>query len=287
MPSTRFVESLLARIDRVGAPTCIGLDPVPARLPAELRARFGTDAEAVEAFCTGVIEASAERAAAFKPQSACFERLGAPGIAALERVIAAARNLGVPVVLDAKRGDIGISAAHYAQASLGIGADALTVSAYLGPATVLPYLEAGLGVFVLVRTSNPDSDEVQSLRLESGESIAQRMGSIVRTLGAGFLARSGVSAAGAVVGLTKSSDGQALRELMPEQIFLVPGYGAQGGSASDLASLLAPSGRIPGRGVLVNASRSVIYPEPRAGESWQDAVARAAAEMHADLASVI
>ncbi|MFI4871628.1 MAG: orotidine-5'-phosphate decarboxylase [Phycisphaerales bacterium JB061] len=287
MPSSRFVDRLIQRTSDVGSPVCVGLDPVVGKLPEELRAKFGTDVEAVEAFCLGVIEASAGVAAAFKPQSACFERLGAPGFAAMGRVIAHARKLGVPVVLDAKRGDIGISAAHYAEAVRALGADAVTVNAYLGPSTVMPYLEAELGVFVLVRTSNPDSDEVQSARLGTGERVAERMAGLVRTLGSSYITPTGLSDAGAVVGLTKSADGERLRELMPEQVFLVPGYGAQGGGASDLVPLLSSKTDLPGRGVLVNASRSVIYPEARAGESWQDAVARSAEAMHADLASVL
>ena len=287
MPSSRFVDRLIQRTADVGSPVCVGLDPVVGKLPEAIRSNFGTDVEAVEAFCVGVIEASAEFAAAFKPQSACFERLGAPGIAAMGRVIAHARKLGVPVVLDAKRGDIGISATHYAEAVRAMGADAVTVNAYLGPSTVMPYLEADLGVFVLVRTSNPDSDEVQSAALESGESVAERMAGLVRTLGSSYITKSEMSDAGAVVGLTKSADGKKLRELMPEQVFLVPGYGAQGGGASDLVPLLSANTELPGRGVLVNASRSVIYPEVGANESWQDAVARCAKAMHADLASVI
>jgi len=287
MPSTRFVDRLLERTQAVGSPVCVGLDPVLGKIPAEVRAKHGSEVDAVEAFCLGVIEASAESAAAFKPQSACFERLGAPGLAAMGRVIAAAQNLGVPVVLDAKRGDIGISAAHYAEAVRGLGADAVTVNAYLGMGTVMPYLEAGLGVFVLVRTSNPDSDEVQSERLASGETVAERMAGLVRTLGSGFVAARGMSAAGAVVGLTKSADGARLRELMPEQVFLVPGYGAQGGGAADLNPMLTRDPGVPGRGVLVNASRSVIYAEAKAGESWREAVARAAREMHADLRAVV
>ncbi|MCA9274197.1 MAG: orotidine-5'-phosphate decarboxylase [Phycisphaerales bacterium] len=287
MPSSRFVDRLIQRTADVGSPVCVGLDPVAGKLPDELRAKFGTDVEAVEAFCLGVIEASAEFAAAFKPQSACFERLGAPGFAAMGRVIAQARKLGVPVVLDAKRGDIGISATHYAEAVRALGADAVTVNAYLGPSTVMPYLEAGLGVFVLVRTSNPDSDEVQSQKLKSGETVAERMAGLVRTLGSSHVTPTGMSDAGAVIGLTKSADGARLRELMPEQVFLVPGYGAQGGGASDLKPLLSSNTELPGRGVLVNASRSVIYAPTQANESWQDAVARAARDMTSDLKSVL
>lgn len=287
MPATRFTDALLARIHTVGSPVCIGLDPVYTQLPAPLRANSATEPEAVEAFCLGLIEATRPFAAAFKPQSACFERLGAPGIAALSRVIAAARNAGVPVVLDAKRGDIGISATHYAEAAKALGADAITASPYLGMVTLMPYLDAGLGLFALVRTSNPDSDEIQSLRLKDDETLAERIASLVHTLGSAHLGASGMSAAGAVVGLTKSADGKRLRHLMPQQIFLVPGYGSQGGTAHDLIPLLTPSATIPGRGVLVNASRSVIYAKPKANESWQDAAARAAKDMHADLRAAL
>lgn len=282
MDNARFVDRLHERIAAVGSPTCVGLDPVIERIPEELRTKSSSEIDAVEQFCKGVIDATAEYASAFKPQSACFERFGSAGVAALERMNSHARSAGVPVVLDAKRGDIGISAAHYAEAVNAIGADAVTVNAYLGPSTVEPYLDAGLGVFVLVRTSNPDSDAVQSNKLSSGGTIGEMMAAHVAQIGASRLGESGMSDVGAVVGLTKSADGEALRRLMPRQFFLVPGYGAQGGGAGDLKPLLCAEG-----GVLVNASRSVLYPERAEGQSWQDAVARAAKAMHADLASVM
>ena len=286
MPSTRFVDRLLARIAHVGSPTCIGLDPVVDRLPESIRNSASSDAEAVEVFCIGVIDATAEHAAAFKPQSACFERLGSTGVAVLEQVVAHAKAKEVPVVLDAKRGDIGSTAEHYARAVLAIGADSVTVNAYLGPSTIEPYLDAGLGVFVLVRTSNPDSDAVQSNELATDGTVAELMAGLVSKSGQPRVGERGMSDVGAVVGLTKSADGQSLRKLMPGQVFLVPGYGAQGGGAEDLKPLLTERD-IPGRGVLVNASRSVIYAEPELGESWSAAVARAAKVMRDDLASVI
>jgi orotidine-5'-phosphate decarboxylase len=286
MPSTRFVDRLLARIARVGSPTCIGLDPVVERIPDDVRSSSTCDAEAVEAFCIGVVDVTAEHAAAFKPQSACFERLGSVGIAVLERVIAHAKTKDVPVILDAKRGDIGSTAEHYAQAVRAIGADAVTVNMYLGPSTIEPYLSAGLGVFVLVRTSNPDSDAVQSNELASGGTIAEMMADLVNVTGASRLGDHGASDIGAVVGLTKSADGESLRRLMPQQIFLVPGYGAQGGSAEDLKPLLTEH-KFSGKGVLVNASRSVIYAKAEGNETWTDAVGRAAKAMREDLASVL
>ena len=275
MAKTLFVDRLLDRIEAVGAPVCVGLDPVVDRLPAW--ATGSADAERVSAFCRGVIDRTAEVAAAFKPQSACFERLGSAGFRALEETVAHARAAGVPVVYDAKRGDIGSTADHYAAAALALGVDAITINAYMGPSTVQPYLDAGLGVFVLVRTSNPDSGVLQSQPLAEGGVVGDAMAGLTRSLGESSLGAHGMSDVGAVVGLTKASKAAHLRELMPRQVFLVPGYGAQGGSAADLKPLLAHEST-PGRGVLVNASRSVIYAND---------VADAAEWMRDDLAGAV
>jgi orotidine-5'-phosphate decarboxylase len=224
-----------------------------------------------------VIDRTAQVAAAFKPQSACFERLGSAGFRALEETVVHARAAGVPVVYDAKRGDIGSTADHYAAAALALKVDAITINAYMGPSTVQPYLDAGLGVFVLVRTSNPDSGVIQSKELIDGGVVGDAMAGLARSLGEPSIGAHGMSDVGAVVGLTKASEAAHLRELMPRQVFLVPGYGAQGGSAADLKPLLAHEST-PGRGVLVNASRSVIF---------ADDVADAAERMRDDLAGAI
>jgi len=285
-PSARFSDRLADAIDRVGAPVCVGLDPASHRLPMQFRARPGSDDEAVGLFrfCVGVIEAVRGHAAAVKPQSACFERYGASGLLVLRNVIGAARSAGLIVVLDAKRGDIGATAEHYAAAATGLGADAVTVNGYLGPETVEPFLDAGLGVFVLVRTSNPGSDAVQSARLADGRTVAEMMADHVAALGASRRGSRGLSDVGAVVGATKAADAAALRARMPDAPILVPGYGAQGGTADDVRALVRGGSRTPGeRGVLVNASRSVIYAAPREGEAWDEAVRRAAQEMGEDL----
>ncbi len=283
-PSARFSDRLADAIDLVGAPVCVGLDPVAGRLPEPVRSHPGLDAEAVMAFCKGVIDAVAGVVAAVKPQSACFERLGSAGIAALEAVVAHARGRGLIVVLDAKRGDIGTTAEHYAAAAVGFGADAITVNGYLGPETVEPFLDAGLGVFVLVRTSNLGSDAVQSARLEDGRTVAEMMADHVASLGSSRRGKRGLSDAGAVVGATKPADAASLRARMPDAPILVPGYGAQGGTADDVRALVRRGARRPGeQGVLVNASRSVIYAAPREREGWQAAVGRAAREMATDL----
>jgi orotidine-5'-phosphate decarboxylase len=281
-----FVDRLAAAMDRVGSPVCVGLDPVVDRLPESVRAEHWEPVRGIEAFCKGVIDAVAGEVGVVKPQSACFERFGSAGVKALEHTIEHAKSKGLVVILDAKRGDIGVSAEHYAAAARGLGADAVTVNAYLGPSTVEPYLAAGLGVFVLVRTSNPDSDTVQARELAEGESVAGMMAGLVRTLGVEHIGDHGLSDAGAVVGATKAADGRMLRELMPEQVFLVPGYGAQGGTADDVRALVRAGETTAGTcGVVVTASRSVLYPE--GGGDWREAVGTAARRFAEDVRAIL
>jgi len=271
-------DRLVAAIDRAGAPACVGIDPVLERLPDAVRDAAGSETDAVRAFCLGVLDAlDPGTVPVVKPQSACFERFGSAGVAVLEDVIARARDRGFFVVLDVKRGDIGSTAAHYAAAAAGMGADAVTVNAYMGPSAVTPFLDAGLMVYLLVRTSNPDSDRVQTGRLVGGGTVAEHMARLVDELGSDHLGDSGLSAVGAVVGATKSAaDGAALRELMPNAPLLVPGVGAQGGTVGEARPLCRPGATTPGGlGVLINASRSVLYP---AGSPADSAAAAPSAE---------
>ena len=199
--------------------------------------------------------------------------------------MARARELGLAVILDAKRGDIGISAEHYAAAASNAGAHFVTVNGYLGSSGILPFLERGLGVFVLVRTSNPDSSRVQSQILQSGGTVSHILARLVEELGRGF-SGGDLSDVGAVVGATQSAEGQELRTLMPDQIFLIPGFGSQGGSARDILPMRR-KGHPPARaGVLATASRSVLYP-PDSGSDWKqnirDAARRFADEVRAVL----
>lgn len=279
-----FADTLAEAIDRCGAPACIGLDPVLEKLPqAALDATAregGDDVEALGDFCIGVLHATRDAGVAVvKPQSACFERHGAPGFVQLERVVAEAHRLGLLVILDAKRGDIGVSAQHYAAWAFDhLDAHAVTVSPYLGPDTIEPFIREGRGAFVLVRTSNPESDAVQSPALADGRSIAELMADMVREIGDHRRGGRGLSDIGAVVGATKATETAALRRRMPDQFFLVPGFGAQGGTIDDVRRMTREGARTPGElGVIVNASRSVIYAPPQPGEPWQSAV-RAAAE---------
>jgi orotidine-5'-phosphate decarboxylase len=270
-----FSDRLLASIRRVGSPACIGLDPVLEKLPAAVRAEHWEPIAAVRAFCHGVIKASAPHAAAVKFQSACFERYGGAGATLLHQLINEAAAAGLTIVLDAKRGDIGISADHYAAAAAALGAHAITVNAYLGPSTVEPYLAAGLGIFILVRTSNPDSDAIQSPKLADGRTVAEMMADQVAAIGAKHLGESGLSNVGAVVGATKAEDSRALRARMPSQPFLIPGYGAQGGTAADIRAMLDGKPATSGT-ILITASRSVIYAFNEGEASWEAAVGAAA-----------
>jgi orotidine-5'-phosphate decarboxylase len=269
------IDQLVSAVDMHASPACVGIDPVYAKLPDSLQQ--GSETEALAAFSLGVLDAIKGQVPAIKPQSACFERYGSAGYTILERVIAKGRELGFVVILDAKRGDIGSSAQHYAKGAADMGAHFITVSPYMGPSTIEPFLDAGLGVFALARTSNPDSDEVQLNELRDGRRVVHAISSMISKIGASRTGSSGISALGAVVGATKAADEMGgLRELMPDQMFLVPGVGAQGGTVDDVRPMCRADATSAGQlGVIVNASRSVLYPASGAGD-WQQDVQTAA-----------
>jgi len=282
-----FADRLLAAIDAKGSPVCVGLDPNLEKLPPELS---GEPVRRVETFCLEVIDAVAATVPAVKPQIAYFERLGSAGVAVFERVVAAARSAGLIVIADAKRGDIGSTAAQYAAAHLTgeFAADALTVNSYFGLDGLAPFIETagrtGRGVFALVRTSNPSAGQIQDFADADGKTVFQHVAECVAAAGAGRVGRSGYSAVGAVVGATYPAEARRLRELMPRQVFLVPGYGAQGGTAADAVA----GADADGRGVIVNASRSVIYAFANAGRGdWRKAVAAAARAFADDVRSAL
>lgn len=290
--NANFADRLTDAMDRLDAPACVGLDPVVESLPSSLTPK-GQSAEscasAIESFSLGVIDAVAGFVPAIKVQSACYERFGAPGFASMERVCAHAASAGLLVVLDAKRGDIGVSARHYAHAAYArFGADALTVSPYLGMDTLEPMLPgaspefAGKGLFVLVRTSNPGSDAMQSLRLETGETLAERVGAMVASLGESSVGARGYSSVGAVVAATKPADAALMRAAMPRQIFLVPGFGAQGGTIETVRELF----HADRRGALITASRSVIFAFEKGAMDWTKSVREAAERFVTELREI-
>jgi len=276
----------------------LGLDPDPARLwprAVELAGGAGDPpappvaraARAVASHCALAIEATASHCVAVKLQVACFERLGAHGWAALADVVRRAREAGLLVIADAKRGDIDVTAAAYAQAFLGetptvfgsvpgLGADALTVNPLLGADSLAPFIAAarctGAGVFVLVRTSNPGAADVQELELASGGTLSERLATLVSELGAPGVGAAGLSDVAAVVGATAPERLARLRELMPNTIFLLPGVGAQGGKIEGLAPAFSPS---PAGG-LVAASRGIVFAHERDGGDPEAAAGREA-----------
>jgi orotidine-5'-phosphate decarboxylase len=244
------------------SPAVVGIDPHLALLPAAHRERVALGraqaGEAVRDWCRIVLDAVDDLVPAIKPQVAFFEQLGAPGWAALEDVCAEARRRGLLVIADAKRGDIGSTAEAYAMALLDdsgpIGADALTASPWLGRDSLAPLVKTcdtqGKGLFVLVRTSNPGGGELQA-----GDGAA-RVAGWVREWNATRRGESGYGPVGAVVGATVPDEARELRAVLAGAIVLVPGYGAQGGSARDAAACFDP-GR---RGAVVNSARGVTFP---------------------------
>lgn len=275
MTATNQIDHLVSAIDKHGSAACVGIDPVYSKLPEPFQGLPEWDA--IGRFSYDVLDAIQGLVPAVKPQSACFERYGSSGYGVLEGVISKARKLGFVVILDAKRGDIGSSAQHYAQGAADMGAHFITVSPYMGPSTIEPFLDAGLGVFALARTSNPDSDEVQLNELADGRRVVHAISGMISKMGSAHRGTSGLSALGAVVGATKAADEMgALRELMPNQMFLVPGVGAQGGTVEDVRPMCRSGSKSAGQlGVVVNASRSVLYPGS-AGADWQQGVNEAA-----------
>ncbi len=275
----------------------LGLDPDPARLWPEALAAApasGTPARraaaAVRAQCAALIDAAGPACVAVKPQLACFERLGADGWAALAATVEQAREAGLLVIADAKRGDIDVSASAYAQALVGstptpfgevrgLGADAFTANPLLGVDALAPFVDAAraadAGIFVLVRTSNPGAADVEDLPVLFGGSVWERLASIVAQLaGAGH----GLSEIGAVCGATEPEHLARMRELMPRAPFLLPGIGAQGGRVEDLAPAFA-AGRAGG---LISASRSIARAHEAAGADSGAGSPREAARAEAE-----
>lgn len=276
-----FGERLAEAVRAVGAPAALGLDPHLDRYPARLRARFAgrsgaegraAAASAIREFDAEVLARAAGRVAAVKFQHAFYERLGSPGVAALEAGVARARELGLLVILDGKRGDIASTAAAYAESALHpdgpLGADAMTVNPWMGFDTLEPFAALaerhGRGIFALVRTTNPGSADLQ----RHGEPpAAHKVAAELARLAPRARGASGLSSFGAVVGAQVPADEQrALRALMPDAWFLVPGMGAQGASATEALG----GARTDRTGSLVVAARSVLFPDGKDDAYEQD-----------------
>ncbi len=261
MKPDNFADRLCTAVQEKDSRVCVGLDSNVERLPKHLLAG-STPGRAVERFCCEIIDAVAEHCAAVKPQSAYFEVLREEASPVLWSVMRYAKQAGLVVILDGKRNDIGSTAEAYAQAYLrgDSPVDAITVNPYLGGDGVMPFIQAaaaeGRGLFVLVKTSNPSSGELQDLPLaETGALVYQHIGDLVAGWGRELVGEQGYSSVGAVVGATYPEQLAELRERMPQAPFLVPGYGAQGATAPDVAAAFDDQGL----GAVVNSSRGIIF----------------------------
>jgi orotidine-5'-phosphate decarboxylase len=301
--TTPFADRLADAVRRKG-PLCVGIDPRYDLLPAGVRRARPEPAAAFEAFGLRVLELVAPHAGVVKPQAAFFEQAGPDGMRAMQAILRRAREMGFVTVLDAKRGDIASTAAAYADAAFGPvwDADALTVNPYLGADAVEPFVTAarsasvarpaagpaeaagpsptgrGRGLFVLVRTSNSGGGLFQNLVCD-GRPLYRHVGDAVAGWNAGGLGACGLGDVGAVVGATHPAELRELRDALPAVWFLVPGYGAQGGTAADVRAAY----REDGLGAIVNSSRGVTFPFRPDDPDWEAKVAAAAAAAAADL----
>jgi orotidine-5'-phosphate decarboxylase len=283
-----FADRLARAVAQKRSRCVVGLDTRVEQLPdvsleaagAGSREGSGTSkalAEAAFAWNRLVIDAVAETVPAVKIQMAFYERLGAPGWDTVRRTVEHARSAGVLTIVDAKRADIGSTAAAYADALLGEGgldADCCTVLHYFGSDGLAPFLarvEAGRGLFVVVRSSNPSATETQDFRLSDGRLYYEAVAELVAAWGQPYVGpESGYSAVGAVVGATYPKELRTLRKALPDTLFLLPGFGAQGGTAQDAACGFDADGG----GAVVAASRSICGLDEGQRRSSEENLAR-------------
>lgn len=271
------LDRLIEKIVEKQNPTVAGLDPklsyIPDFIKEEAFAKYGKTlegaAEAILVYNKALIDALCDIVPAVKPQAAYYEMYGWQGVRALTETIAYAKSKGMFVITDGKRNDIGTTMEAYATAHLGVtdvdgteaaafGADALTVNGYLGADGIVPVVNVSkkmdTGMFVLVKTSNPSSGELQNLELEGSETIYLHMGNLCEEWGKELMGKYGYSGVGAVVGATYPQQLTELRKELTHTFFLVPGYGAQGGTAKDIAGAFDSNGL----GAIVNSSRGIM-----------------------------
>ena len=287
---THFTDRLITGIRSKQSPLCVGLDPRWESLPQVITKSHATTLEghaaAYEAFCLRVLDLVHPYTAIVKPQSAFFEVLGAPGHQAMEKIINQAHALGLMVILDAKRNDIASTATAYAEAAfVQLKADALTINPYLGRDAVEPFLTEArkhhAGLYVLVRTSNPGAGQFQDLNTDQGK-VHEVVARAVNDWSRENLGKSGFGDIGAVVGATSPQELAHLRKLMPQVPFLVPGYGAQGGSAADCRGAF----NAEGIGAVINSSRGITFPFKPDDSHWEEKIVQAAKKASAELAQL-
>lgn len=301
-----FSDRLCAAVQRTGTPAVVGLDPRMELLPPFILEAARHDAEparvAIRSFHEAILDEAASCVPAVKLQIAFYEQYGLSGLAAFADTISMAKERDLIVIVDAKRNDIDSTATAYAQAFLGVSRDAvgfpvsgfdvdcITVSPYLGRDSLAPFVDAcsehSKGIFILVKTSNPGSTDVQNLPLVGGQNVSQVVARLIAELGEPLIGSSGYSPIGAVVGATFPAEARHLREIMPRAIFLVPGYGAQGADASSAVTPIDAHGL----GAIINASRTITYPggrPPAHRDQLREGIRLRIAHMVADVAHAL
>ncbi|MDE7452793.1 MAG: orotidine-5'-phosphate decarboxylase [Clostridia bacterium] len=299
-----MVDKLIEKIIALQNPTCVGLDTDFNYLPDDMKAGvkdFDGAAKRITEFNKNIIDKVCDIVPSVKVQIAYYEMYGESGVKAFNDTVNYAKNKGLIVIADCKRNDIGSTASCYAKAYLGetevggnkinaFNADMLTVNGYLGTDGIEPFIKEikahDKSIFVLVKTSNPSSGELQNLKLESGEYVYEHMGKLVEKWGADTVGKYGYSEVGAVVGATHPEEAENLRKLLKSTFFLIPGYGAQGGSAQMLKVCFDKHGL----GGVVNSSRGIICAYKNAayaGKNYAEAARAACIDMQKDLSGVI
>ncbi len=298
-----LIDSLISKIIELEAPIVVGLDPRLEQIPKHIIETVKAQnlpveqaaAEAYHIFITGIIDAVYDIVPAVKPQIAFYEKLGVAGLSCYQRICDYAKQKGLIVIADVKRGDIGSTSAAYADSFIGqptafgknyqpFYSDFLTVNPYLGTDGLNPFVDNcdqyDKGVFILVKTSNKSSGEIQDLVVD-GETIYQRVAKIVEDISAQRVGNHGYSSIGAVVGATYPEQAVTLRKLLKTAYFLVPGYGAQGATAADIVGCFDDAGL----GAIVNSSRGIIfaYQKEQYDDDYQTAARQAVLAMKADI----
>ncbi len=305
-----MINQLVANIKKTNAPVVVGLDPMLGYVPAHILDRaikeqgesLEAAAQAVWEYNKGIVDAVYDLIPAVKPQIAMYEQFGIPGLKVFRKTVNYCKEKGLVVIGDVKRGDIGSTSTAYAIGHLGgvkVGStvcrgfdeDFITVNPYLGTDGVKPFVdickEEKKGIFVLVKTSNPSSGELQDKIIE-GRPLYEIVGEYVDQWGSDCVGECGYSAVGAVVGATYPEMGRILRDIMPKSYILVPGYGAQGGTADSLR----PYFHEDGLGAIVSSSRGIIcaYKQEKYAsfgeENYADASRQAVLDMIADINSI-
>ncbi|HPZ51860.1 MAG TPA: orotidine-5'-phosphate decarboxylase [Clostridia bacterium] len=262
-----FADKLIEEIKNKESYVVCGLDPIWESIPEGVKVRFKSKGAAIFAFNKAIIDAIHDVVVCVKPQLAYYEQYGINGLIAFKATVEYARKKGLLVIADGKRNDIGSTSLAYAKAYLSKGdasdlafdCDALTVNPYLGWNGIQPFVEMckqnSKGIFILVKTSNPSSGELQDLIVEGGRTIYEKVAELVDKWGSELVGDSGYSSVGAVVGATYPEQAERIRKIIPRSIILVPGYGAQGGNAKSVVVNFNDDGL----GAVVNASRSILY----------------------------